>query len=461
MPHRGPTQEGETPLLEAIANMFRIEELRKRLLFTLGILAVYRLGIFVTTPGVNREAMKEYVGQAGGLLSVFNLFSGGALEQLSIFALGIMPYVSASIIIQLLAVVIPALERLQKEGELGRRKINQYTRYGTIVLAVVQGLSIAFFLENQAGNVQNGGVAVLRQVVENPGWGFRLMTILTLASGTAFLMWMGEQITERGIGNGISMIIFGGIVADLPDALFNTVKLYEANQMDEFAVGVVLVLVVATIAGVVFMERGQRRIPVQYAKRVVGRKTSGGMTTHLPLKVNTSGVIPPIFASSILLFPATAASWIPALKPFADALTRVGWEYNVLFVMLILFFAYFYTAVTFNPVDVADNMKKNGGYIPGIRPGKKTAEYIDRVLARITFGGAIYLAVVCVLPTVLIQTLNTPFSFGGTGLLIVVGVALDTVQQIESHLITRHYEGFTGARGPRIRGRRLAGAGSP
>ncbi len=446
-------------MLEAIGNMFRIEELRKRLLFTLAILGVYRLGIFITTPGVNREAMKDYIGQQGGLLSVFSLFSGGALEQLSIFALGIMPYVSASIIIQLLAVVIPALERLQKEGELGRRKINQYTRYGTIALGIVQGMGIAFFLENQAGNVQGaGGVQVLRQVVETPGWGFRIMTVITLASGTAFLMWLGEQITERGIGNGISMLIFAGIVAGLPDAIFQTFKWYESQQLDELKVLLIALIVMGSIAGVIFVERGQRRIPVQYAKRVVGRKVAGGQTTHLPLKVNTSGVIPPIFASSILLFPATLASWIPGLKPFADALQSFGWEYNTLFVLLIVFFAYFYTAVTFNPVDVADNMKKNGGYIPGIRPGKKTAEYIDRVLSRITFGGAVYLSIICVLPTILIATLNTPFQFGGTGLLIVVGVALDTVQQIESHLITRHYEGFTGARGPRIRGRRLAGS---
>jgi preprotein translocase subunit SecY len=434
--------------------MFRIEELRKRLLFTLGILAVYRLGIFITTPGVNREAMMQYVGQSGGFLSLFNLFSGGALSQLSIFALGIMPYVSASIILQLLAVVIPQLERLQKEGELGRRKITQYTRYGTIVLSVIQGLGIAFFLENAAGQV--GGIN--RQVVDNPGWGFRLMTVITLASGTAFLMWLGEQISERGIGNGISMIIFAGIVDRIPDAALNTFNFAEQGTLDVLQLLLILIVIVIAVGAVIFVERGQRRIPVQYAKRVVGRKVSGGQTTHLPLKVNSSGVIPPIFASSILLFPATLASWFPMLKGFADAISRGGWEYNTLYVLLIVFFAYFYTAVTFNPVDVADNMKKHGGYIPGIRPGKKTADYIDRVLSRITFGGGCYLAVVSVLPTVLINTLNVPFTFGGTALLIVVGVALDTVQQIESHLITRHYEGFTGAHGPRIRGRRLAGA---
>ncbi len=445
-------------MLEAIGNMFRIEELRKRLLFTLGILGVYRLGIFITAPGVNREAMKEFVGQSGGFLSLFNLFSGGALEQLSIFALGIMPYVSASIILQLLAVVIPQLERLQKEGELGRRKITQYTRYGTVILSVVQGFGIAFFLENLAGNVQAGGGMVSQQVVENPGWGFRLMTVLTLTSGTAFLMWLGEQISERGIGNGISTLIFAGIVVGIPDATLSTWNWVEQGQLDVLQVLVILLVIIAAVGAVIYVERGQRRIPVQYAKRVVGRRVAGGQTTHLPLKVNSSGVIPPIFASSILLFPATLASWFPFLQGFANSVSGGGWEYNTLYVLLIVFFAYFYTAVTFNPVDVADNMKKHGGYIPGIRPGKKTAEYIDRVLSRITFGGACYLALVCVLPTILINTLNTPFTFGGTSLLIVVGVALDTVQQIESHLITRHYEGFTGAHGPRIRGRRLAGA---
>jgi len=442
-------------LFEAIANVFRIKELRNRLLFTLSLLAVYRLGVFITTPGIDQEAMQGFIQSQGGLLGLFNLFSGGAIEQASIFALGIMPYISSSIIMQLLAVVVPALERLQKEGELGRRKINQYTRYGTIVLGTIQGLAMAFFLESQGVGDPSG---VMQSVVVNPGWGFRLMTVVTLVSGTAFIMWLGEQITERGIGNGISLIIFAGIVARLPDALFQTAQWYRTGQLDEVSLFVLGVVVVAAIGAVVFVERGQRRIPVQYAKRVVGRQTVGGQTTHLPLKVNTAGVIPPIFASSILLVPATLASWIPAMQGLSDAMQMGGWEYNTLYVLLIVFFAYFYTAVTFNPVDVADNMKKNGGYIPGIRPGKKTAEYIDRVLTRLTTGGAIYLSIVCVLPTILISTFNTPFFFGGTALLIVVGVALDTVQQIEGHLITRHYEGFTGARGPRIRGRRMAGA---
>ena len=446
--------EGEGTLLDAIGNMFRIQELRKRIIFTLSLLAVYRLGIFITTPGIDRAGMQSFMQSQGGLLSLFNLFSGGAIEQASIFALGIMPYISASIIIQLLAVVIPSLERLQKEGELGRRKITQYTRYGTIVLAVVQGLGISVWLEGLGAAAGGAGTSV----VVDPGWAFRFMTVITLASGTAFIMWLGEQITERGIGNGISLIIFAGIVSGIPDALFQTINWFETDQIDAISLLIIGALILAAIAGVVFMERGQRRIPVQYAKRVVGRKTVGGQTTHLPLKVNASGVIPPIFASSILLFPATLAGWFPSLKGFSDSLQRGGWEYNTLYVVLIVFFAFFYTAVTFNPVDVADNMKKHGGYIPGIRPGKKTADYIDRVVTRLTFGGAAYLAIVCVLPTVLINTLNTPFAFGGTALLIVVGVALDTVQQIESHLITRHYEGFTGARGPRIRGRRVAGA---
>jgi preprotein translocase subunit SecY len=436
-----------------LANMFRIPELRKRILFTLGMLAVYRLGIFVTTPGVDRVAMQGVVSSAGGLLSMLNLFSGGALEQLSVFALGIMPYISASIILQLLTVVIPKLEALQKEGELGRRKINQYTRYLTIVLSAVQGLGIATYLESLR---DPSGLIV----VTNPGWGFRLLTIISLSAGTAFIMWMGEQITERGVGNGISLIIFAGIVAGIPDALFRTWAAARAPgaQLDEVSFVVLGIIMIGVIAAIVFFERGQRRIPIQYAKRMVGRRLYGGQSTHLPLKVNSAGVIPPIFASSLLLFPATVASWFPILQRFSDAIRPGEFVYNVIYVVLIIFFAYFYTAVTFNPVDVADNLKKYGGYVPGIRPGKATADYIDHVLTRITFGGAIYIAAVCVLPTVLVNQFGVPFFFGGTGLLIVVGVALDTVQQIEGHLITRHYEGFTGPRGPRIRGRRVGQA---
>ena len=435
-----------------IANMFRIPELRKRLLFTLGILAVYRLGIFVTTPGVDRIAMRRVVASSGGLLGLFNLFSGGALEQLSIFALGIMPYISASIILQLLTVVIPALEKMQKEGEVGRRKITQYTRYGTIVLSVIQGIGIATYLESLRDNT---GL----MVVQNPGWSFRLLTVISLAAGTAFIMWMGEQITERGVGNGISLIIFAGIIARMPQAVVQTWTTFqdkaEGSDVDILVLAVVMLV---TIAVIVYVERAYRKIPVHYAKRVVGRQTFSGQSTHLPLKVNMSGVIPPIFASSVLLFPATLASWFPFLSRISDQMRPGTWIYNTLYVAMIIFFAYFYTAVTFNPVDVADNLKKYGGYIPGIRPGKTTAEYIDHVLSRITFGGAIYIAAVCVLPTLLINQFGVPFYFGGTALLIVVGVALDTVQQIEGHLITRHYEGFTGPRGPRIRGRRVGAA---
>src|SRR5512133_1421888 len=434
----------------ALTNMFRIPELRKRLLFSLGMLAVYRLGIYVTTPGVDRLAMREIV-QSGNLLGMLNFFSGGAFEQLSIFALGIMPYVSSSIILQLMTVVVPALEKMQKEGEIGRRKITQYTRYGTIILSALQGYGIATYLESLR---TGAGVTV----VADPGWGFRLLTMVSLAAGTAFIMWMGEQITERGIGNGISLIIFAGIVARVPQAALRTWQGYKAPgaQLSELGILVLLAVMVVVIGLIVFVERGQRRIPIQYAKRVVGRKLYGGQSTHLPLKVNTSGVIPPIFASSMLLIPATLAGWFPFLDRVNNAIRPGTWIYDVLYVVLIVFFAYFYTAVTFNPVDVADNLKKYGGYIPGIRPGKKTADYIDHVLARITFGGAIYLSAICVLPTIITNEFNGQFYFGGTSLLIVVGVALDTVQQIEGHLITRHYEGFTGPRGPRIRGRRLA-----
>jgi preprotein translocase subunit SecY len=441
-------------MASGLSNIFRVPELRKRLVFSLGMLAVYRLGIFVTTPGVDRKAMGEIVRQ-GNLLGLLNFFSGGALEQLSIFALGIMPYVSASIILQLLTVVIPALEKLQKEGELGRRKITQYTRYLTIVLSAIQGYGIASYLESLR---TSAGLSV----VADPGWGFRLLTMISLAAGTAFIMWMGEQITERGIGNGISLVIFAGIVARVPAAAYQTFMAYRApgSQMSELGL-VILGLVMLVVVGViVFVERGQRRIPIQYAKRVVGRKLYGGQSTHLPLKVNTSGVIPPIFASSLLLFPATLAGWFPFLGGLQAALSPGSWTYNTIYVLLIVFFAYFYTAVTFNPVDVADNLKKYGGYIPGIRPGKKTADYIDHVLSRITFGGAMYLAAICVLPTIITSEFGVTFYFGGTSLLIVVGVALDTVQQIEGHLITRHYEGFTGPRGPRIRGRTLT-SGQP
>ncbi len=432
------------------ANIARVPELKRRLLFALSMLAVYRLGIFITTPGVNRQVMQEFMGQAGGLFGLFNMFTGGAMEQVSVFALGIMPYISSSIILQLLTVVWPYMAQLKKEGEAGRRKITQYTRYGTIFLSVMQSFGISAWLES---------IKIGEQVVVDPemaGWGFRLMTVISLTAGTAFLMWLGEQITEKGIGNGISLIIFSGIVARLPNAVKQTFDYISGDQIKPLTLVVFLVLMVLTIGVITIVERGQRRIPVQYAKRVVGRKMYGGQTTHLPLKVNTSGVIPPIFASSIIMFPATMANFIdhPWVQVFSDAMNPGSWVYNTLYVVMIIFFAFFYTAVQFDPMDVADNMKKYGGYIPGIRPGKKTAEFIDFVLTRITVLGAIYLSIICVLPMILQQKMNVPFYFGGTALLIVVGVALDTVNQIESHLITRHYDGLTGAKGPRIRGRR-------
>ena len=429
-------------------NVGKIPELRNRMLVSAALLAVYRVGIFVSTPGVDRVQLgKAFAAMGGTLFGFFNMFSGGAFAQASIFALGIMPYISSSIIMQLLTVVIPTLERLQKEGEAGRRKINQYTRYGTIALSVVQGFGIARYLVQGPGGLQ---------VVEDPGPLFYITTILTLTAGTTFVMWLGEQITERGIGNGISLIIFAGIVAQLPHGIFETVTYVQNELIQPIEMLVILAIVVGVVAAIIFFEQAQRRIPVQYAKRLVGKRTYAGQSTHLPLKINTSGVIPPIFASSMLMLPATLANFVPGsyLESVQQFFRYDSWFYNSAYVLLIIFFCYVYTAVTFNPVDVADNMKKYGGYIPGIRPGKKTAEYIDRVLSRITFGGALYLCAVCVLPTIMVAKLNVPFSFGGTGLLIVVGVALDTVRQVESHLITRHYDGFAGARGPRIRGRR-------
>jgi preprotein translocase subunit SecY len=429
-------------------NIFKIPELKKRIFYTLALLTVYRIGVHVPTPGIDTVALASFFAKAQGtLLGLFDMFSGGALERLSVFALGIMPYISASIILQLLTVVVPHLERLSKEGAQGRKKITQYTRYGTVVLSIIQGFGISVGLESMASP---GGA----QVVIDPGWSFRLMTVITLTSGTAFIMWLGEQITERGIGNGISLIIFAGIVARMPTAIGNTFRLVSTGEMGIFAVLMILVLMIAVIGFIIFVEQGQRRIPVQYAKRVVGRKMYGGQSTHLPLKINTSGVIPPIFASSIIMFPATIASFIavPWVKNIADSMRPGNWLYQLLFVGFIFFFCYFYTAVTFNPVDVAENMKKQGGYIPGIRPGKRTADYIDRVLTRITLGGAIYVSVVCVLPSILITKFNVPFYFGGTALLIVVGVAIDTISQIESHMLTRHYEGFLKKGG--IKGRR-------
>jgi len=435
-------------MISGFQNASRIPELRRRLLFTLAMLAVYRLGVHVPTPGIDRLAMAAFFDQQkNNLLGFLNLFSGGALEQFSVFSLGIMPYISASIILQLLTVVFPYLERLSKEGEIGRRKITQYTRYGTVALSIIQGMMISMGLEGTQGP---GG----HSLVLDPGWSFRIMTVITLTSGTAFIMWLGEQMTERGIGNGISLIIFAGIVARLPSALSTTLQFMREGEIAPLVVLVILVLSVIVVGAIIFVERGNRRIPVQYAKRVVGRKMYGGMTSHLPLKLNTANVIPPIFASSILIFPATLAQFAnhPWVQKVSGMLAPGNWLHDLIYVILIIFFAFFYTAVVFNPSDVADNMKKAGGYIPGIRPGQKTAEYIERVLSRVTLSGAIYLCVVCLLPTLLVQQFNVPFYFGGTALLIVVGVALDTVAQMETHLITRNYEGFM-KRG-RLRGRR-------
>jgi preprotein translocase subunit SecY len=435
-------------VIEGFQNAFRIPELKKRILFTLGLLAVYRVGAHIPTPGIDSQALAAFFQQTQGtLLGFFDMFSGGALSRLTIFALGIMPYISASIILELLTVVVPYLEKLKKEGEQGRKKITQYARYGTILLSAVQGLGISLGLES----MQSPTGAL---VVPSPGWSFRLMTMLTLTAGTAFIMWLGEQITERGIGNGISLIIFAGIVARLPSAIVNTFRLMETGELNLLLMIFLLGLMLAVVAAIVFMEAGHRKIPIQYAKRVVGRRMYGGQSTHLPLKLNTSGVIPPIFASSIISFPLTIATFThhPWLEWVSNALAPATPLYTLANVVMIFFFCYFYTAIIFNPMDVADNMKKYGGFIPGMRPGKRTAEYIDRTLTRLTFVGAIYLSFVVILPDYMIRYLNVPFYFGGTGLLIVVGVAMDTMQQIESHLVMRHYESFL--KKGRLRGRR-------
>lgn len=431
--------------LQSAAN---IPELRRRVLFTLIMLAVYRMGVQIPTPGINGEALSAFFNlNAGTLFGMFNMFSGGALENFSIFALGIMPYISASIIIQLLTVVIPQLEALKKEGPSGTRKITQYTRYGTVFLSVIQGTFIAVGLEGMTGP---GGEAI----VLDPGIQFKLMTMLTLTSGTAFIMWLGEQMTERGIGNGISLIIFAGIVARGPAAIVNSIQLVKAGEISLFFVPFLVLFMLAVVATIVFFETSQRRIPIQYAKRVVGRKVYGGQSSHLPLKINIAGVIPPIFASSIMMFPATIGSFIQIdwVQRVSAAMAPETIYYYICYIGMIVFFCFFYTAVTFKPDDVAENLKKNGGFIPGIRPGKKTAEFIDKVLTRLTVVGAIYLSTVCVLPTILISKFNIPFFFGGTALLIVVGVGIDTISQIESHLHMRNYEGFM--KQGRIKGRR-------
>lgn len=411
------------------------------------MLAVYRVGCHVPTPGVDAQVLaKFFEGTEGTLLGLVSAFTGGALERMTVFALGIMPYISASIILQLLAVVFEPVERLKNEGEQGRKVLTRWTRYGTIFLSIIQGTGIAIGLQTMRGPAGEF-------VVPDQGMGFILLTVITLTAGTAFIMWLGEQITERGIGNGISLIIFAGIVANMPAAIVNSVRLLRTGALTPLVGIVVLVLMIAVIWAIVFMERGQRRLPIHYAKRVVGMRNYGGQTSHLPLKVNMSGVIPPIFASSIIMFPATVANLVDVtwVQTLASMLTPDHWLYNIFFVALIIFFCYFYTAVTFNPIDVAENVKKQGGYIPGIRPGKPTADYIDEVLGRLTFAGAIYISAVCVLPTILIGELSLPFYFGGTSLLIVVGVGMDTASQIEAHLISRSYEGFM--KGVTLKGR--------
>jgi preprotein translocase subunit SecY len=460
-------------LFEAFANMFRVPDLRKRLMFTLGLLAVYRLGGHVPTPGINIKAWEQFFGSAqGSIFGFFDLFAGGNIRRLTIFALGIMPYITASIILQLLTVVVPTLEKLQKEGELGRRKITQWTRYLTIILSILQSAGIAKGLQ-----------AMGQGIVINPGWGFMFLTILSLTTGSAYIMWLGEQITERGVGNGMSLIIFTGIVVGLPNAIENIYRnVFITREWGAITLIALLVMMIAVVAFIVLVERGERRIPVQYAKRVVGRRVMGGQSTHMPLKVNAGGVIPVIFASSILAFPSTLLTlpWVRNVAWLNNTLRSIQHGeplYYVLFVAGIIFFCFFYVSIIFNPNEAADNMRKYGGFIPGIRPGRNTADYMNEILTKITVVGGIYLSILCLIPDimisgiklqhlplignwvdriaprVLLEGLNVQFYFGGTSLLIVVGVAMDTVNQIEAQLIMRHYEGFT-PRSGRIRGRR-------
>ncbi|MEZ4740937.1 MAG: preprotein translocase subunit SecY [Bdellovibrionota bacterium] len=416
----------------------RFNHLQKKIMFTLGFLALFRIGVHIPIPGVDTQALSEFFrNQGANLLGMFNMFSGGALERFSVFALGVMPYISASIIVQLLTVAVPHLEQLSKEGEAGRKKITQYTRYGTIALSLIQALMIANTLETS----QFAG----RSLVIEGGLSWKFLTILSLTAGTAFVMWLGEQITERGVGNGISLIIFAGIVAGLPSVIGNTYTQYTSQQMDLLRILLISGVCIVIVAGVVFIEQGARQIPVQYAKRQVGRKTYGGQTSHLPIRVNTAGVIPAIFASSLLRFPVTAAALAPQSK-FSDLVNTIfgpgSWLYNTVYAFLIIFFAYFYTSITFKADDVAENLKKHGGFVPGIRPGARTAEYLHKVLSRLTLIGSIYLAAICVLPTILMGKFNIQFYFGGTSLLIVVGVALETFRQIDAHRQSLRYDAF-------------------
>ncbi len=442
-----------------LSTIWRMPDLRSRILFTLGMLAVFRLGVHVPAPGVDREGLAAFLTGGGGtMFGLYNMFSGGALQQFSVLVLGIMPYITASIILQILTVVFPPLERLSKEGQQGRGKITQYTRYATLGIALVQSFTLALGFERMTTPAGT-------PVVLDPGLRFELLTMATLTAGSCFVMWLGEQVTERGVGNGSSLIITAGIVAGLPQAVVVMFEQVKNGDMDLLAVTLIGIGAIVVIALIVWMERAQRRIPIQYAKRVVGRRVYGGQTTHLPLKINTTGVIPPIFASTVLMLPATLKTLLPsnpAVDAVTTALTPGHWLYDYAFVALIVFIAYFYTALMFNPVDVADNLKKNGGYVPGVRPGKQTAEYLDQILTRLTGAGALYLAALSILPTVLITQYNLPFYFGGTGLLIVVGVSLDTVAQIESQLLTRHYDGLSGPTGgPRAGRRSMAPTGMP
>ncbi len=423
-----------------IQNIFRIEELRERIIFTILMLIVFRLGAHIPTPGIDGEALsKFFAAQSGSILGFFDMFTGGALGRLTIFALGVMPYISASIIIQLLTVVFPYLERLSKEGEAGRKKITVYTRYGTIALSIIQSFGIAVGIQSMVA--PDGSPVVISTMNV---WAFRALTVITLTAGTTFLMWMGEQINERGIGNGISLLIFAGIVVDMPGAAINSIQLLQSGQLSELIIAFVVALMIAVLFCVIFMETAYRKIPVQYAKQVQGNKMYGGQASNLPLKINSAGVIPPIFASSILAFPATITGFIavPWVQAIGSQLIPGRFLYSVLSGIMIFFFCFFYTAIQFNPVKIADEMKRYGGYIPGIRPGKKTAEYINAVLTRLTFGGGLYLTAIVVLPSILFLQMGIPFNFGGTALLIVVGVALDTVNQVENFLLNRNYDGF-------------------
>lgn len=436
-------------MLGTFQSIFKIEELRKRILYTLGLLIVYRIGGHIPTPGIDASVLSSFfAGSSGTLVGMWDMFAGGAFQKATIFAMGIMPYISASIIMQLLGAVIPYIQKLQKEGEEGRRKITQYTRYGTVLIAALQSWGTATYLMSIQSS--DGRMAVIMD-----SYMFVPLTILTFTCGTIFIMWLGEQITQRGIGNGISLIIFIGIIARFPQAVIEETQAVFAGTRPIFVEAIMIALMLLVIAAVIVVTRGQRRIPVQYPKKVVGRRVYGGQTTHLPLSVNSAGIIPIIFAQSIMFAPATVAQLFPGVEWINNLvsywLAPGGWFYSIIYGLIIVFFAYFYTALTFNPIDLADNMRKNGGFIPGIRPGKRTAEYIEKILTRITLPGSIFFALIAILPWVLIKQLNVNYFFGGTGLLIVVGVALDTLQQIESHLLMRHYDGFM--KKGRIRGR--------